>query len=705
LYKVAVDIGGTFTDCVIVDHGGRTIISKAPTNADDPSIGVFEALASGCMTMGAPVEDVLSNCEAFIHGCTIATNAIIERTGAKTAFITTKGHEDMLLIGKLNQKVAGLTEMEIIHTSRLTSAEPPLVPRDYTFGVSERVLWNGEVLVNMKVEELTKIVEEISKRDVESVAICLLWSFMNPKHERRIKQIIAERLPDVYCSLSSEVSPTFGEYERATATVINAYVGPRVKKYLDTFQVKARKAGYSKPILAMQCEGGTTYAEDASKRAVLTIDSGPVGGIAGGKWLGQKYKEKNLICTDVGGTSFDVGLIYDGEPQHRDEPVISKYRFRIPKVDIQSIGAGGGSIAWVDVGNVLRVGPKSAHAYPGPACYGRGGEEPTVTDADLVLGYLNPEYFLGGALRLDKEKAKETLSRLATKIRRDVVETAYAIFKIMNAQMADLIRKCTVERGFDPRNFSLIAYGGAGPTHVAFYGADVGAKAMYVLPNATVFSAFGMLTSPITHYSMASRRMISPYSMEDCRECDDILKSLTKRVLDQFEAEGISGNKVDIDKSITMRYQMQVHEVEVDIKEKKIAPETLQEVIIPRFEKKYEEIFGSGTDAEEAGTEVITCKVRGRYHQFLLEEETPGRLSGASLKKRPIPKGKREAFFEEQGQLKGMDTDIFRGEDLSSGDRLIGPSIVERYGDAIVIPPGYTGEVDSLGTISLTMEK
>ena len=224
------------------------------------------------------------------------------------------------------------------------------------------------------------------------------------------------------------------------------------------------------------------------------------------------------------------------------------------------------------------------------------------------------------------------------------------------------------------------------------------------MPNATVFSAFGMLTSPITHYGMTSRRAISPYSMEDCRKCDDILESLTRKVLAQFEAEGISGNKVDIDRSITMRYQMQVHEVEVDIKEKKITLETLQEAIIPRFEEKYEEIFGSGTDADEAGTEVITCKVRGRYHQFLLEEG-PSRLSVASLKKRPIPKGKREAFFEEQGQLKGMDTSIFRGEDLSAGDCLIGPSIVERYGDAIVIPPGYSGEVDSLGTISLTMEK
>jgi len=702
LYKVGIDIGGTFTDCVIIDDAGQNVISKAPTTADDPSVGVFEALVSGCQAMGLTIEEVFSNCDAFIHGCTIATNAIIERTGAKTAFITTKGHEDMLLIGKVSQKVAGLTELEIIHTSRLSMAEPPLVPRDLVFGVTERVIWNGEVLVSLKVEELTKVAEKLSEKDVESVAVCLLWSFMNPTHEQEIKKVLEEKLPHVYCSISSEISPTFGEYERATATVINAYVGPKVKNYLTTLQVKVRRSGYTKPLLAMQCEGGTTYAEDASRRAVLIVDSGPVGGVAGGKWLGRKYNEQNLICTDVGGTSFDVGLIYEGEPQREDEPVISKYRFRIPKVDIKSIGAGGGSIAWIDVANFLRVGPQSAGAHPGPACYGRGGQEPTVTDADLVLGYLNPNYFLGGALHLDRKKAEKALAQLARGIQKDVVETAHAIFKIMNAQMADLIRKCTIERGFDPRNFSLIAYGGAGPTHVAFYGADVGAKSMYILSNATVFSAFGMLTSPITHYAMASRRMVSPYSKDDCQKLNDTMELLTKEVLSQFDGEGISSNKVEMAKSITMRYKMQVHEIEVEMKEDNITPEILHNTIIPRFENKYSEIFGAGTEAKEAGTEIITCKVSGRYYQFVLEEAIPERLIDAGPQRKAKSKGKREAFFEEQGHLRGIDTEIFDGNSLVAGDLLIGPSIVERYGDAVVIPPGYKGGVDSWGTISLT---
>lgn len=702
MYKVGIDIGGTFTDCVIIDDTGRSTISKAPTTVDNPSAGVLEALAAGCQSIGLTIETILSNCDAFIHGCTIATNAIIERTGAKTAFITTKGHEDMLFIGKLNQKVSGLTEMEIIHTSRLTSAEPPLVPRDLVLGVSERVIWNGEVLVHLKAEELTRLVEELSKKDIESVSVCLLWSFMNPKHEQEIKKALEKKLPHLYCSLSSEISPTFGEYERATATVINSYVGPKVKTYLDTLQAKVRGAGYAKPILAMQCEGGTTYAEDAARRAVLTIDSGPVGGVAGGKWLARKYNEPNLICTDVGGTSFDVGLIYNGEPQLQDEPVISKYKFRIPKVDIKSIGAGGGSIAWIDVAGVLKVGPQSAHAYPGPACYGRGGQEVTVTDADLVLGYLNPDYFLGGALHLDRKKAEEALLSLAKRLDKSIVETAHAIFKIMNAQMADLIRKCTVERGFDPRNFALIAYGGAGPTHVAFYGADVGAKSMYILPNATVFSAFGMLTSPITHYAITSRRMVSPYSKEECQEIQNTIESLQKEVLSQFDSEGIPSSDVEIVKSITMRYIMQVHEVEVEIEEDNITPEILKDTIIPRFENKYSEIFGAGTESKEAGTEIITCKVSGRYYQFILEEAIPKRFMDDSSRNKPKLKGKREAFFEEKGQLKGMSTEIFDGDNLLAGDILIGPAIVERYGDAIVIPPGYKGEVDSLGTISLT---
>ena len=497
--------------------------------------------------MGLAVREVLSGCDAFIHGCTIGTNAIIERTGAKTAFITTKGHEDMLLIGKVNQKVSGLSELEIIHTSRLTKAEPPLVPRDLIFGVNERVIWNGQILIPLQIEELTKVVEEFRKREVESVAVCLLWSFMNPKHEQEIKKVLEDELPHVYCSLSSEISPTFGEYERATATVINSYIGPKAKNYLASLQAKVHSAGYTKPLLVMQCEGGTTYVEDAVRRAVLTVDSGPVGGVAGGKWLSRKYNKPNLICTDVGGTSFDVGLIYGGEPQLEDEPVVAKYRFRIPKVDVKSIGAGGGSIAWIDVAGVLRVGPQSAGAYPGPVCYGRGGQQPTVTDADLVLGYLNPDYFLGGTLKLDKSKAEEALDHLAKRMHKDVVATAHAIFKIMNAQMADLIRKCTVERGFDPRSFSLTAFGGAGPTHVAFYGADVGAESVYILPNATAFSAFGLLTSPITHYAMVSRRMGSPYSNRDCEELNNIISSLTRGVLSQFASEGIplKGGRTD----------------------------------------------------------------------------------------------------------------------------------------------------------------
>jgi len=703
MYKVGIDIGGTFTDCVIIDAEGRSTISKALTTAHDPSIGVLDALASGCRTLGLTVERLLSVCDAFFHSCTIGTNAIIERTGARTAFVTTKGQEDMLLIGKMSQKVAGLTEMEIIHTSRLNRAEPPLVLRNLVFGVSERVIWNGEVLVPLKPEELDRLIEELYAKNVESVAVCLLWSFMNPGHEQEIKKALGEKLPHVYCSISSEISPTFGEYERATATVINAYIGPKVKDYLVNLQTKLTGAGYARPLLVMQCEGGTTYVEDAVRRAVLTVDSGPVGGVAGGKWLAKKYREPNIICTDVGGTSFDVGLIYGGEPQQEDEPVIEKYRFRIPKVEIKSIGAGGGSIAWLDAANILRVGPHSAGAFPGPACYGRGGQNPTVTDADLFLGYLNPDYFLGGSLKLDKKMAEEALSKLSKRMQKDVVETAQAIFKIMNTQMADLIRKCTVERGFDPRNFSLIAYGGAGPTHVAFYSADVQAKRIYVPPNATVFSAFGILTSPITHYAMVSRRRGSPYSKEYCRELDSTLKSLTGKILAQFSSEGIPPNEVELVKSLTLRYNMQVHEIEVEIKEDSITPEILQNVIIPRFESKYSEIYGTGTEAREAGTEIITGKVVGRYYHLVVEDTIPGDSGKAKSRHRPKLKGKRKAFFEQKGHLTEMETAIFDGNDLSAGDLLTGPSIVERYGDAIVIPPGYRGEVDSLGTISLAM--
>ncbi len=703
MYKIGIDIGGTFTDCVIFRNEKRIVICKSPTVADDPSAGVLAALADGCRLMKCSLQEVLARCEIFIHGCTIATNAIIERSGVNTAFVTTRGHEDTLLMGKMTQKVAGLSELEITHTSNLSNAEPPLVPRNLTFGITERVIWNGRVLIPLKSEEMDHIIDRIAAMGVQSVAVCLLWSFMNPTHEREIKRILAEKLPHIYCSISSEISPTFGEYERAAATVINAYVGPKIRSYLQDLQARLKANGYARPLLAMQCDGGSSFAADAARQAVLMIDSGPVGGVAGGRWLGFKYNEPNLICTDVGGTSFDVGLIFGHELQRENEPVISKYQFRIPRVEIKSIGAGGGSIAWIDVAGILQVGPQSAGANPGPACYNRGGHLPTVTDADLILGYLNPEYFLGGALPLSRKKAEAALRPLSAGLSKDVQETAHAIFKIMNARMADLIRKCTVQRGFDPRDFSLVAYGGAGPTHAAFYGADVNARSIYVLPNATVFSAFGMLTSPITYYAMASRRMASPYSREDCRHLDGLIKSLNLQVLSKFRDVGIRAQDVEIAVSLSMRYKMQAYAVEVAIDNTSITPGRLNNYIIPAFEKKYAEIYGTGTEAREAGTEIITCRVTGKYARFALKETAP-MLSRSTSRKTSALKGKRVAFFEQGGRLTGMDTALYDGERLPAGSLIAGPAIVERYGDAVVIPPGFGGKVDDWGTIILARE-
>jgi len=369
-------------------------------------------------------------------------------------------------------------------------------------------------------------------------------------------------------------------------------------------------------------------------------------------------------------------------------------------VDIKSVGAGGGSIAWIDAAKALRVGPQSAGANPGPACYGRGGDHPTLTDANLILGYLNPEYFLGGRLILDKNKAERAMANIARELDMGIIEAAHAIFKIMNARMADLIRKCTVQRGFDPRNFSLIAYGGAGPTHVAFYGQDLGAKRMYVLPNATVFSAFGMLTSPITHYGIASRRMASPYTIDNAGELDRAIKTLTEEIYLKFKAAGISIKDVEITPSLSMRYKMQAHSVETEIERAPITLDSLQSSIIPAFEKKYSEIYGAGTKASEAGTEIITCKVTGRYFG-LAHKVTDRMVATMGRKKSPAIKEERIAFFERKGVVKGENTAIYEGNSLAAGSELIGPAIIERYGDTVVIPPGFTGSVDKWGTINL----
>jgi N-methylhydantoinase A len=681
-----VDIGGTFTDCVTAgEHGDRTV-SKAPTTPGALEVGVLDAVRLAAEQLGLSLRGLLQATDLFVHGTTQATNAILTRTGARTGLITTRGHEDAIIIGKVHAKVAGLPERDLVHSSRLKKPDP-IVPRELIRGVSERVDRYGDVIVELQEGEVVAAIDSLLVAGVEAIAVSLLWSFVNDRHERRIKELLSERAAGIFTAYSHEVAPVLGEYERTATTAIAAYVGPRVVGYLQRLESRLREEGLGQPILVMQASGGLTSVLDAAQRPIVTLDSGPTGGVLGCRHLGRLCGEANLICTDVGGTSFDVGLVLAGEAPLEAEPVVAQYSLHLPKVLVHSIGAGGGSIAWLDEGGLLRVGPQSAGSRPGPACYGLGGAEPTVTDADLVLGYLNPDSFLGGRMRLERDLALRELTRLGASLGMEAEEVAIGVFRIINSQMADLIRKSTIEQGHDPRECVLVAYGGAGPTHAAFYGHDIGAKAILVPADSTVFSAEGMLTCDITRTLELSRQHSTPFGEDDLAQLTDRFAGLDERILRQFEREGARREDVRLARTLGVRFRQQIHTVEVEVDPGPF-DQGAADRVVERFVERYGQVYGRGAVLAGGGNEIDLHRVVGTRPVEpvdLPEHQSEGPDASGALR------AERGAYFEPVGFIA---TRVYAGDALRAGNVVRGPAIVERMGDNVVIPSGYEAAVD-----------
>ncbi len=693
-YRIGVDIGGTFTDCVVADEDGGRSVSKALTTPGSLQDGVLEAVRLNAEGLGRTRSELLSDTELFVHGTTQATNAMITRTGARTGLITTRGHEDAILIGKVFSKVAGLPERDLVRSSRLRKPEP-IVPRRLIRGVTERVDREGEILVPLDEDEVVAAVESLLADDVEAIAVSLLWSFANDAHERRIKEIIGERASGVFTAYSHEIAPVLGEYERTSTTAVTAYVGPKVVAYLETLESLLRDEGLATPMLVMQASGGLTSVVDAAQRPIVTLDSGPTGGILGCQHLGRLSGESNVICTDVGGTSFDVGLILRGNVPLEEEPVISQYVLRMPKILVGSIGSGGGSIAWLDEGGLLRVGPQSASSRPGPACYGLGGTEATVTDADLVLGYLDGDSFLGGRMKLDRDQALAALARLGSRLGMEPEEVAMGVFRIINSQMADLIRKSTIEQGHDPRDCVLVAYGGAGPTHAVFYGHAIGAKALLVPADSTVFSAEGMLTCDITHTFETSGAMGTPFSDEDLALMTQRFEVLEEKLRRQFELEGASAEEVTVQRTLGVRYGKQVVEVQVDVDPGPVTQESAA-VVLDRFVERYSQVYGKGALLSGVSQSVDVHRAIGTRPIEPIafrEHDLEGPDASDALK------GERAAHFDPVGFTA---TRVYDGDALRAGNVVEGPAIIERMGDSVVVPLAYQAVVDRYLTLRLS---
>ncbi|HEY7065488.1 MAG TPA: hydantoinase/oxoprolinase family protein [Chloroflexota bacterium] len=682
-YIVGVDTGGTFTDCVVIAGDGSVTHDKALTTPEDLTLGVLQSVGNTAALLGLSARDLLSETQVFAHGTTAGVNALISRTGAKVGLLTTKGHEDAILIGRVHQKVEGLSEREIIDVARLEKADP-LVPRPLIKGLDERVDYKGGAVVALDLDQAREAVRALVAEGVQAIAVSFLWSFMNPAHEQAVQALIRADFPGLFVTISSDLAPVMGEYERTATTVINAHVGPKIEGYMLALEGKLRAAGLTGQFLAMQALGGAIPAAEAARRAVNILSSGPVGGAIGSAFLGRTLDYPNVITTDVGGTSFDVGLVVEGEARYADRPVFEKYALLTPMIDVTSIGAGGGSIAWVEPETgLLQVGPRSAGSNPGPVCYGRGGTEPTVTDADLVLGRINPEHFFGGRLRLDAAAAECAIrERVAEPLGMSAVEAARGIVDIADAHMADLVRKVSIENGYDPRDFVLFAYGGGGPLHVGAYAADIGVRSVVISPYAPVFSAFGIAGADVVRFYQKSYPAVFPL---DPAIVNQIFAELEAQA--QEEAGGGAGEPaLELQRQIDLRFRRQTHELRVAVPRKELSAADLDQ-LVDQFEADYERLFGRGTGYRRAGVEVSTFRVRCVL-----------RLPKPALRAAPADgadashaqKGTRPVFF--RGEF--VPAPIYAGEALRPGNVVAGPAVIEGGATTVPVHPGQTVRVD-----------
>ncbi len=689
-YHIGFDIGGTFTDCAVLNGTGTVVTTaKSPTDPHDPSEGALNSLSAAAENLGLTLEALLADTATLIHGCTVGTNAMIERKGARVGLITTRGHEDCLFIGKVNQKVAGLSEREILHQRALEKADPPIVDPALVHGVSERVDALGEVVVELNQQELDTALTELRHRGIESLAVCYLWSFVNPQHERATAAFVTERDPGLPVSLSAEVAPILGEYERMATTVLSAYLRPRMAEYLTRLEGKLRQRGFGSQLLMSHGMGGLTSVQEARERPLLTLDSGPAGGVVGLQYFSEAYGEPNIIGTDMGGTSFDVSIVEHGRATLDDEPVIEKYRFLLPKLAVRSVGAGGGSLIWADEEGILQVGPRSAGADPGPACYDAGGTAPAVTDADVLLGYLNPDNFLGGRKRLDRARAQAALAAVGRPIGMSAEEVAAGAFEIVNSHMADLVRKCSIERGYDPRDFALFAFGGASPTHVCFFAQDLQVRSVYVPRHASVFCALGMLTGGILHSHEASLPLNFPFTREDVVRVNAMYRELTGKLAEQFTQEGLSLESAQLTRYAYVKYRLQPRTLLTALPSGELTWEN-QDALRVAFEQRYLGIYGPGSGYPQAGFEVIKYRVDG-FVPSIVPSIAPDRVRSSADPSSAL-RGARNVYFAAKRGF--IDTPVFDGERLVFGNVVEGPCIVERMGDTVVVPPGVQAAVD-----------
>ena len=695
-YIIGVDTGGTFTDVVVLGDGGQVWTAKASTTPDDFSRGVMEAVAEAASAVGIETSELLGRTTLFKHGSTVATNALITQNGCKVGLITTKGFEDTTEIMRAIGRVDGLSGDEIKHVTWITKPEP-FVPRERVIGVRERMDYQGKEIVPLNWDDVMAAIRRLIEDDkVEAIAVSLMHAWANPKHEEEIRALTAEADPHrkVYWSFGSSLSQVAGEYARANTAILNSYLGPTVERYLKGLEAKLQNGGLKGPLLIMQGNGGVAHREHVS--AIANLQSGPAGGMIASAYVAGLLKHKNVITTDMGGTSFDVGLITEGYWRYAQEPIVERFRMLQPIIDIESIGAGGGTIAQVDAdtGRLL-VGPRSAGASPGPVCYDAGGEQVTVTDADLALGIIDPNYFLGGRKPLNKEKAIKVIDeKIARPLKLRAHEAAAGIYDIVNSKMADLIRRQVVRTGYLPEEFVIYAFGGAGPVHASGFAAELGIKSIYIFATSPVFSAFGAAAADVIHTRVMSCQYILP---ADPAVINQRLDAIEEEMGAAMTGQGFKRNQVEFRRFFTMRYRRQTAGVEMPLSWERFSPKRLAE-IQTAFERKYEELYGVGAGYTKAGIEISEIRVdavgKVAKPQLSVSQKRKSDIKAARKSKRPV------LFTRPRREF--IDTPVYDYGRLGAGTVVKGPAVIELPFTTTLVPPEHKVTIDPY--LNLVME-
>ncbi|MDF9844513.1 MULTISPECIES: hydantoinase/oxoprolinase family protein [unclassified Paenibacillus] len=688
---IGIDVGGTFTDIIFTDTDeGTSHIHKVPTTKEDPSIGMISGVKAICERNGIP----LSSLDHVFHGTTIATNSILEHDGAKTGMITTEGYRDILHIGRHQRPQNYSIAQEIPWQDR------PLIERRNRMAVKERlvpVAGQAEVETALDEQRVREIVRQFKADGIESVVVGLLFSYLNSEHEDRVAEIIREEDPDMYITTSSGISPQFREFERFTTAALNGFVGPKVQNYVDRLEQRLKEAGITCDLHIMSSSGGVATARTMSEKPVLTLLSGPAAGVLGGQWAGNLSGRDKLITFDVGGTSADIAIITEhgfGESSARDT-WIAGFPVQIPMIDIHTIGAGGGSIALVDSGGAFQVGPRSAGSYPGPASYGRGGQKPTVTDAHVALGHLDPDNFLGGEMQIYPDNAVRALSDLAAQLGLGMEETAEGLLTIVNNNMANAIRAKTVQKGYDPRGFSLLALGGAGPMHAVEVAKILGVPEVIIPPHPGITSATGLLTTDLKYD--ATQTLFLQSTTMDLERVNAIIAKLEGQIRGQLEQAGFTDENVKVHGYFDCRYIGQGYELRVMLPDEPLSADNIENVW-SSFHLFHEREYGHSF--EGSPIEIVNLRLTGIGAMPKIGRPLAGQ--GSSLSKALVKTEK--SMFRVNGKLQEVDTNFYSRDLLPVDTVFYGPCVVLQKDTTTIIPPDCTIVQEATGNMIIKTE-